>query len=140
MVVTATGVPRSPGSRAELLFLITHAAVFPVLGAALAVWAFSTVVRGALPWPVAVLDTIAVLCGAAGLLAGGIGGFALADHRQSLAAVAWPRLAVRVGLSEAAVLGSLALAGVPPTGVTLWMATMGAVVVGLIVGTRGLRR
>ncbi len=65
---------------------------------------------------------------------------ALADHRQSLAAVAWPRLAVRVGLSEAAVLGSLALAGVPASGMTLWVATMGAVVVGLIVGSRGLRR
>lgn len=73
MVVTVTGAQRSPGSRAELLFLIAHAGVFPVLGAALAVWAFSTVLRGALPWPVAVLDTIAVLCGAAGLLAGGIG-------------------------------------------------------------------
>jgi hypothetical protein len=140
MLMTAASGRRGAESRAELLFLAMHAGVFPLLGAALAVWAFSSGARGLLPWPAPALDAVAVLCGAAGLLLGGIGGFALSDHRQSLAAIAWPRLAIRIGVSEAAVLGSLALAGVPPTGVTLWVATMAAVVVGIVVGNRGLKR
>ena len=140
MVVTAASAPRSLESRTEILLLAVHAGVFPALGAAAAVSAFTTLLRSALPFPAPVLDTIAVICGAVGLLAGGIGGFAIADQRQALGAIAWPRLAIRVGLSEAAVLGSLAFAGVPPTGATLWMATMAAVLVGVVVGNRGLKR
>jgi hypothetical protein len=140
MVVTAASGRRSQESRAEIVFLAVHAGLFPALGAAAGVWAFTALLRNALPWPTAVLDTMAVMCGAIGLLAGGIGGFALADQREALGAVAWPRLAFRVGLSEAAVLGSLALAGVPPTGATLWLATLAALVVGAVVGNRGLKR
>jgi hypothetical protein len=135
-----------PGSRNELMFLALHAGLFPLMGAAVAVSVFSYGVRAFLPWSAAAMDGLAVLCGAAGVLFGGIGGFALADRRHVLGAIAWPRVAIRVGLSEAAVLGSLVLAGVPPTGTTLWLATLAAVgasvvttiVAGVVLARRGL--
>jgi hypothetical protein len=110
---------RSTGALAWRVF------AWPILGAAAAAWAFSAV-RPALALDAWFLDLVTVLCGAAGLLAGGMFAFRpVAVRPLRVPALAW---------SFSAIVCVALLAGIPAR-----IEVLGAAVVLCVVGWR-LRR
>ena len=97
--------------------LVWHLIASPLAGALVATGLYVAFLRPLLPWPGWALDATAALCGATGLLAGGIAGFRLAPEKSSTDAPR-DRTSRRLrfatfGFSSVALWTAFLLAGIP---------------------------